>query len=276
MSTILAVDSDGCALDAMEVKHRRCFTPATLEVWGLAGVGERATEISLSINLYSRGRGLNRFTALRELFKRLSSDEGVSGVQIPDGEFLDRWFSNAGPLSEEGLLEYIKVAPEEDLELLERCLKWTRSVNARVAKLPAPEPFLNVKETLMASSARLSVHVVSSATNRVIRKEWKAAGLAPYVSGFHGQESGSKALILEDLANTTDGPDSVLMVGDAWADLEAAEASGTLFYPIEPGREGASWKYLREQILPTYLAGLVPTAALERRRARFAECLAPL
>lgn len=98
----------------------------------------------------------------------------------------------------------------------------------------------------------------------------------PYVSGYHGQECGSKAAILQRLAASTDSPESVLMVGDAWADLEAADAAGTLFYPIEPGAEAASWKYLREQILPSYLAGLVPSAALAQRRARFAGLLEAL
>lgn len=87
---------------------------------------------------------------------------------------------------------------------------------------------------------------------------------------------GPKAATLQRLVASTDSQDSVLMVGDAWADLEAAEAAGTLFYPIEPSAEGASWKYLREQILPSYLAGLVPSAALAKRRARFAERLKAL
>ena len=32
---LICVDSDGCAMDTMDIKHFRCFGPCMIEVWGL-------------------------------------------------------------------------------------------------------------------------------------------------------------------------------------------------------------------------------------------------
>ena len=32
-SFLVCIDSDGCAFDVMEVKHKECFCPATVNDW---------------------------------------------------------------------------------------------------------------------------------------------------------------------------------------------------------------------------------------------------
>ncbi|MBQ9248162.1 MAG: HAD family hydrolase, partial [Ruminococcus sp.] len=32
---LICVDSDGCAVDTMEIKHSRCFGPRMIAEWGL-------------------------------------------------------------------------------------------------------------------------------------------------------------------------------------------------------------------------------------------------
>ena len=32
---IICVDSDGCAIDSMTIKHQRCFGPEMIKVWNL-------------------------------------------------------------------------------------------------------------------------------------------------------------------------------------------------------------------------------------------------
>ena len=32
---LICVDSDGCAMDTMDVKHIRCFGPCMVKEWGL-------------------------------------------------------------------------------------------------------------------------------------------------------------------------------------------------------------------------------------------------
>ena len=37
---LVGIDSDGCAFDTMELKHKECFIPNTINYWGLQGVSQ--------------------------------------------------------------------------------------------------------------------------------------------------------------------------------------------------------------------------------------------
>ena len=45
------------------------------------------------------------------------------------------------------------------------------------------------------------------------------------------------------------------MIGDAMGDYQAAQANGTLFFPINPGAEEASWRRFVEEGVDRFLAG---------------------
>src|SRR4051794_38815059 len=63
---LVGIDSDGCAFDTMEVKHKECFIPNIINYYSLAGVSKYAREAAEFVNLYSKSRGINRFPALIE------------------------------------------------------------------------------------------------------------------------------------------------------------------------------------------------------------------
>src|SRR4030066_386047 len=63
---LVGIDSDGCAFDTMELKHKECFIPNIINHWGLQGVSKYAREAAEFVNLYSKSRGANRFPALAE------------------------------------------------------------------------------------------------------------------------------------------------------------------------------------------------------------------
>ena len=71
---MICIDSDGCAMDTMEVKHRKCFGPQWIYTFGLDAHYEECMSLWLKINLYSITRGINRFKglalALEEMEKR--------------------------------------------------------------------------------------------------------------------------------------------------------------------------------------------------------------
>ena len=58
---LICVDSDGCVFDNMELKHKECFCPATVNRWNLQSVSRYAREAAEFVNLYSTTRGANRF-----------------------------------------------------------------------------------------------------------------------------------------------------------------------------------------------------------------------
>ena len=62
----IGIDSDGCAFDTMELKHKECFIPNTISYWGMQGVSKYAREANEVVNLYSKTRGCNRLPDLRD------------------------------------------------------------------------------------------------------------------------------------------------------------------------------------------------------------------
>ena len=63
---LVGIDSDGCAFDTMELKHKECFIPNIINHYDLQGVSKYAREAAEFVNLYSKSRGINRFPALVE------------------------------------------------------------------------------------------------------------------------------------------------------------------------------------------------------------------
>ena len=62
----VGIDSDGCAFDTMELKHKECFIHHTIQYYNLQAISKYAREAAEFVNLYSKSRGINRFPALVE------------------------------------------------------------------------------------------------------------------------------------------------------------------------------------------------------------------
>src|SRR5471030_2090154 len=60
----VGIDSDGCAFDSMEIKHKECFAPNFIKHFGLQPVSKYARESFEFVNLYSKWRGINRWPAM--------------------------------------------------------------------------------------------------------------------------------------------------------------------------------------------------------------------
>src|SRR6516225_5789574 len=60
----VGIDSDGCAFDSMEIKHKECFCPQIIKYWDLQPISKHAREAVEFVNLYSKLRGTNRWPAL--------------------------------------------------------------------------------------------------------------------------------------------------------------------------------------------------------------------
>jgi hypothetical protein len=77
----VCVDSDGCAMDTMNIKHIRCFGPCMVEEWGLEAWRRPILDRWNEINLYSGTRGINRFKglamALTEINRQYTPIDGI-------------------------------------------------------------------------------------------------------------------------------------------------------------------------------------------------------
>ena len=246
---MVCIDSDGCAMDTMEVKHRECFGPQWIYTYGLEGRFEECMKLWLDINLYSITRGINRFKglalALEEMEKRGCHFEGLE-------EFVT-WTKEAKELSNPALMAF---AQKSNSECVEKALIWSVRTNRAIFNLPAEDkPFDNVKKAMDAMCKEADLVAVSSANGEAVDAEWTKHGLKENCRVLLCQEAGSKAYCIGEMIKKGYDKDKILMVGDAPGDRDAAKKNEVWFYPILVGKEGESWERLLTEAFPKLLDG---------------------
>lgn len=252
---LVGIDSDGCAFDTMEVKHKECFIPNTIKYFGLQAVSKYARESAEFVNLYSKWRGINRFPALTRTLDLLRERPEVAarGVSVPQLQAVRDWMDRETKLGNPALEAEVGRTGDAELRL---ALDWSQAVNAAVADMVhGVTPFPYLRDGLEKLSPAADMIVCSATPNEALNKEWEEHDIARYVSAICGQEIGSKKESLGACGSRGYGEHRVLMIGDAPGDMQAARAVGALFYPINPGAEVASWKRFLEESCDKFLAG---------------------
>ncbi|MBR3837894.1 MAG: HAD hydrolase-like protein [Clostridia bacterium] len=271
---LVCIDSDGCAFDTMELKHKECFCPMYIRYFGLQAVSKYAREAWDFANLYSSYRGIHRLRALLKALEVLAPRKEVleRGFQVPTLSELSAYVEKGGLLSNAGLEEYLKEHP--DSEEFRNILKWSCQVNLEIGKTVfGVPPFPHVRESLSRLSETADIVVVSATPAEALEREWAEHGLTRYLTAIKGQESGSKKEIIASLMGEYD-VDKILMIGDAPGDRDAAHANGVLFYPICPDEEAASWKQFEEEYMDLFLSG-VYAGKREQSAISYFEALLP-
>ena len=251
---LIGIDSDGCAFDTMELKHKECFTPNIIRYWGLKGVSKYAREVIEFVNLYSKSRGVNRFPALIEVFDLLSRRPEVKarGVKPELPQSLKDWSKAETKLGNPALKKAVEATG--DLGLI-KTLEWSEAVNETVDIIVGDgvPPFPFVRECLEKMQGKSDVLVVSATPQAALVREWENQNLLPMVAAICGQEIGTKKESLEFAQKEGNyPPNHILMVGDAPGDYKAAVANNALFFPINPGAEEKSWERLYNEGLDRF------------------------
>src|SRR5687767_15243595 len=101
----VGIDSDGCAFDTMELKHKECFIPNTINYYELQAVSKYAREAAEFVNLYSKSRGANRFPALVEQLDWLRRRPEVKarGIRVARPQGLIDWVAHESKLGNPAL-----------------------------------------------------------------------------------------------------------------------------------------------------------------------------
>jgi phosphoglycolate phosphatase-like HAD superfamily hydrolase len=254
---LIAIDSDGCAFDTMEVKHKECFIPNIVKHWDLQPVSKYARAAAEFINLYSKWRGVNRFPALVMTFDLLADWDAVlkRGYASPEIPNLRRWIEEESKLGNPALEAYCAANDDADMH---RALAWSKDVNATVADVVKGglPPFPYVRESLEEARDCADMVVCSQTPTEALTREWEEQGIAEFVFAIAGQEMGKKSEHIEFASS--DGryeKSKMLMIGDAPGDMKAARANDALFFPVNPGEEDVSWQRLHEEGLDRFFAG---------------------
>lgn len=235
---LVCVDSDGCAMDTMDIKHIRCFGPCMVDVWSLHKWEKEILTRWNEINLYTLTRGINRFKGLSMALTEINEQyQAIDGI-----EDLIFWSKNADELSNDALKKEIEKHPEK--EVFKLVLKWSEMVNNAIKELPESEikPFPLVKEALKLAHEKADIAIVSSANLGAVLDEWEKHSLLEHTDIVLTQNVGSKAFCISELLKKGYEKENVLMCGDAPGDLKAAETNGIFYYPILVKKEKDSWQ----------------------------------
>ena len=158
----IAIDSDGCAFDTMEIKHKECFIPNIIKHWHLQAVSKYARAAAEFVNLYSKWRGVNRFPALLGVFDLLDDWDKVQerGFKSPAVPELRKWVEAESKLGNPALEAY---CAQSDEAVMHQALAWSKAVNATVADIVGDglPPFPYVRECLEKARDKADMIVCS-------------------------------------------------------------------------------------------------------------------
>ncbi len=268
----VGIDSDGCAFDTMELKHKECFTPCFINFFHLQAISKYAREVWEFVNLYSKHRGINRFPALSNSLNLLSErpETEARGVRIGDTDQLDLWMAGETAHTNDTLKAAIH-SGEEDLQPI---LDWSLAVNETIrGMVRGVPPFPLVRESLDRLHGVADLMVVSQTPSEALLSEWEESQLLSYVQMVAGQESGSKSQQLKLVGSGKYAPRHMLMIGDAPSDFNAARVNSALFYPIVPGREEDSWARLFDEAIDLFMTDRYAGDYENGLLAEFNQCL---
>ncbi len=267
---IICIDSDGCAMDTMTIKHVHMFGPLAVEVFQIkdeAAFLQRWNEV----NLYSMTRGINRFQSLAKLLNEFSASIGIEDFSLDE---LTEWVDTTPEFSEAALE---KAADRTGDLMLHKALEWSQLVNQGIAQdlgVAQLQPFSGVLAALqIIKSKGLEIAIVSSANEQAIKTEWTHYGLMQYVDYVYGQSFGHKSDCVKDLLEQKGySKENILLLGDAVGDRDAALQNDIFFYPILVRKEGESWKEFTDTYLDIFISGAfdqVQASILDRFSKQF-------
>lgn len=158
----VGLDSDGCAFDTMDLKHKECFIPLFIQHFGLASVGRFARETAEFVNLASVDRGVNRFPGYLKVLDLLATRPEIvrRGVRVPRAEGLRAWVARETRLANPALREAFEGTGDPDLRT---ALAWSEDVNRAIGALVRNvPPFPFVRDCLDFLVGRADAVVVSA------------------------------------------------------------------------------------------------------------------
>lgn len=268
---LVCIDSDGCAFDTMEIKHKECFCPAAINGWDMQCVSSLAREVWEFVNLYSTTRGCSRFNAILKVIDYLEArpEAKLRGYKAPQHDRFREWVNTAPVLNNDA----VKVLADAGDEQFQRVLKWSLDANKRVADMvKGIPPFPFVRESLQKLSEFADIVIVSATPREALINEWTSNDIAKYVARLGAQEDGTKKEIIASVKDSYK-PDHCLMIGDAPGDYKAACANNILFYPIRPLDEIESWKEFYNDAIEKFKELDYQGKVFDSYYGRFEKCL---
>ena len=128
---LVCMDSDGCVMDTVRIKHCSVFCPELIRVFGLEAHTDFITTAWEEINLNSITRGISRFESAVLIFDRLKN----RGIDVPGSEDIAAWVSTASEFSTASLQQEVLRSGSLALRKLQ---EWNNACNRRIQALEPP------------------------------------------------------------------------------------------------------------------------------------------
>lgn len=247
---LICIDSDGCAMNTMEIKHRKSLAPCMVYEWDLGEYRDAIMRRWREISLYSMDRGINRFEALAKILV----DVNENYKRVEDLDSLLNWVKTSKELSTDSLRREVE---RTGSPALKKALEWSELVNGSLKMISEKnkKPFEGVREALEAAEQFADIVIVTAASRTEIVEEWGYYDLLKRVGLVLTQETGSKEYCIGKLLEYGYQKDHAMMVGDSPIDQRAAKAEEVFFYPIMVWKEKESWEEFRNHALDKFREG---------------------
>ena len=247
---LICMDSDGCAMNTMEIKHRKSLAPCMVYEWDLGEYRDAIMRRWREISLYSMDRGINRFEALAKILV----DVNENYKRVEDLDSLLNWVKTSKELSTDSLRREVE---RTGSPALKKALEWSELVNGSLKMISEKnkKPFEGVREALEAAEQFADIVIVTAASGTEIVEEWGYYDLLKHVGLVLTQETGSKEYCIGKLLEYGYQKDHAMMVGDSPIDQRAAKAEEVFFYPIMVWKEKESWEEFRNHALDKFREG---------------------
>ena len=247
---LICMDSDGCAMNTMEIKHRKSLAPCMVYEWDLGEYRDAIMRRWREISLYSMDRGINRFEALAKILV----DVNENYKRVEDLDCLLNWVKTSKELSTDSLRREVE---RTGSPALKKALEWSELVNGSLKMISEKnkKPFEGVREALEAAEQFADIVIVTAASRTEIVEEWGYYDLLKHVGLVLTQETGSKEYCIGKLLEYGYQKDHAMMVGDSPIDQRAAKAEEVFFYPIMVWKEKESWEEFRNHALDKFREG---------------------
>lgn len=265
---LICVDSDGCAMDTMDIKHIQCFGPCMVEEWGLEEWEAPILTRWNDMNLYTMTRGINRFKGLAMALKEIDGQY----TKIEDVDLLCKWVDESPELSNAAVERMIA---ENGSIVFTKALSWSKKVNEKINALPfeVKKPFEGAKEGLEYAHQYADIAIVSSANLEAVVEEWELYGLLDHVDIIMAQNVGSKAFCIQELLKKGYDKANVVMTGDAPGDYDAAKKNDVYYYPILVRHEKESWDEFKNIMVSKLVDGMYEGEYQQEKVNQFLENL---
>ena len=254
----VGIDSDGCAFDTMELKHKECFIPNIINHWELQAVSKYARMAAEFVNLYSqvaRHQPLPGADRWSSTCWRTGPRWPARGAAIPRGQAAARVDRDGKgprqPRAREGRQGDRRPRPRADASRGPRpstspskrwstaCRRSPSSARASRSSLAFADIIVRLRHARRSPRAR-----VGRARHREVRRRHRRPG-----DGL--QERAPDASPPRASTRRRTSSWSATPPGD----LKAARSIGALFFPVNPGREDESWEFFHKEALDVFKAG---------------------